>query len=187
MAESTPSGSTPFWKKGGQKTRHHGGARYSVLPADDSPALQARPEEVAVGRSIDVVTDVFLAGPYDLDGPVDMLGDACGAVGHIRFELSAEAAADQMIVHGDLAFRKARSLGHGGVDALHDLSTDPDLRRSRRDMHRAVQRLHAGVRQQRHLIVGGDNLVRSLTARAERLLDIADLLCDRTLPNAGAA
>ena len=181
-AESTPSGSTPFWKNGGQKARHHRRARHPVLPADDSPALQARPEEVVIGWSVDVVADVLLAGPHHLDRTVDLLGDPRGAVGHVRLEPSAEAAADQMIVHGHLAFRQARGLGHGGVHALDHLGADPHLGRRRRDVHGAVQRLHAGVRQQRHLEGGGDNFVRCVAAGAERLLDVADLLGDRARP-----
>src|SRR6202521_5108616 len=64
-------------KNGGQKSSIHGRARSSVLPADDAVALQARPEEVAVGRSIEIVTHVFLAGPHHLDRSRDLFGDAC--------------------------------------------------------------------------------------------------------------
>jgi hypothetical protein len=39
------------------------------------------------------------------------------------------------------------------------------------------------MRQQRHLIVGSDDLAAGI----ERLLDIADVLRDRAVPNAGAA
>ena len=81
-----------FLEEGGQKARHHGRAGHSVLPADDSAALKARPKDVAVGRPINVVSDVFLAGPYHLDRPVDVLGDSRGTVRHVGFELAAEAA-----------------------------------------------------------------------------------------------
>ena len=158
-----------------------------MLPADDAVALQARPEEVAVGRSIEIVTHVFLAGPHHLDRSRDLFGDACGGVRHIRLQLSTEAPAEQMVVHRNLAFRQACGLGHGGVDPLHDLSADPSLSRSRRDMHRAVQGLHTSVSQQRQLKCRGDNLARSLAAGSERLLHIADLLRNCTVAQAGAA
>jgi hypothetical protein len=71
-----------------------------------------------------------------LTGPSTCL--AMRGVRHIRLELSTEAPAEQMVVNGNLVFRQACGLGYGGVDPLHDLTTDPSLSRSRRDMHRAV-------------------------------------------------
>ncbi len=142
-----------------------------MLPARDPSALQARPDDVVIGRPVDVVADVLLTRPHHLDGAVDLLGDPGRAVGHVRLQPPAEAAAQQMIVHGHLAFRQARSLGHRGMHPLNHLGADPHLGRGRRHMDRAVQRLHAGVRQQRHLIGGGDDVA----CWAERLGDVADL------------
>jgi len=44
------------------------------------------------------VLDVLFASPHHLDRSVDLLGDADRRHHHVRLELAAEAAAEQMIV-----------------------------------------------------------------------------------------
>ena len=68
------------------------------------------------------------------------------------FQPAAEAAAEQVVVDGDLVDRHARGLGGLGLDAGHHLGADPDLAGARRQLHRAVHRLHGGVRQERQLV-----------------------------------
>ena len=54
--------------------------------------------------------DVFLAGPDDLDRPVDLFGDANGGDHHVGLEPAAEAAAEQVIVDDDLVDREPGGL-----------------------------------------------------------------------------
>src|ERR1700730_15230586 len=89
-------------------------------------------------RSVHVVLDVFLAGPHDLDGAVDMLSDLNGASDTVDLQPPAKATADEMIGHPPVV--------HGGVGVLarrrrgarDDLVADPDFAAVLADVDRAV-------------------------------------------------
>jgi hypothetical protein len=92
------------------------------------------------------VLDVFLAGPHDLHGTVDVLRDLDGANDAINFQPPAEAAPDQMIVDHDLVQRQAGGLRCRRLGSRGDLVADPDLAAVLADMDRAVHRLHRRMR-----------------------------------------
>ena len=119
--------------------------------------------------------DIFLAGPHDLDGTVDMLGDLDGANDAIDLQPPAEAAADQMIVDHDLVQRQAGGLRRRRLGARDGLAADPDFAAVLADMNRAVHRLHRGVREERNLV---GRLDLGDGAR-HGLVDIADILRNR--------
>ena len=66
-------------------------------------------------RPVHVVLDIFLAGPYDLHGTIDVLRDLHRANDAVLFQPPAESAADQMIVDHDLLERQARDLRGSGL------------------------------------------------------------------------
>ena len=119
--------------------------------------------------------DVFLARPDDLDGTIDMLGDLDGADHAVDLQPPAEAAADQMIVDDDLVQRQACGLRGHRLNARHGLAADPDFAAVLANMHRAVHRLHGGVREERNLV---GRLDLGDGAR-HGLVDIADILRNR--------
>ncbi len=67
--------------------RHDRRAADAILPADDLAVGQGRGNGVAIDRTIDVVLDVFFAGPHHLDRPIDLLGDANGRDHHVGSSL----------------------------------------------------------------------------------------------------
>jgi hypothetical protein len=96
--------------------------------------------------------DVLLAGPHHLDGTVDLLGDLDSARDTVALQATAEAAADQMIVHHDLVQWQARDLCGSRLRACDHLAADPDFAPVRADMNGAIHRLHRGVCEQRNLV-----------------------------------
>ena len=115
-----------------------------------------------------------------------MLGDLDGADRAVGLQPPAKAAADQMIVDDDLLGRQAGSLCGHRLNARDRLAADPDFALILAEVHRAVHRLHRGVREERNLIgrldlgggarhrlVGVTDVLRH-RARAERcLLELA--------------
>ena len=85
-------------------------------------------------------------------GPSTCLAICDGADDAVGLQPPAEAAADQMIVDHDLLQRQAGGLRRHRLDPRDRLGADPDLAAVLADMHRAVHRLHRGVREERHLI-----------------------------------
>ena len=119
--------------------------------------------------------DILLARPHHLDGPVHLLGDANGLDHHVGLETAAEATADDLVVHDHFVERHAGGSGGGRLHPCRDLRAEPELAGARRQMHRAIHRLHGGVRQEGHFVMRFD-----LLAIAQRLVGIADLFGDQT-------
>ena len=88
---------------GRQKPSHDGRTYNPVRPGHRlAMRIEAGCESVVVVRAINVVLDVLLASPHDLDRGIDLLRNAHG-LGHvIHFESAAEAATQEMIVDHDL-------------------------------------------------------------------------------------
>ena len=124
---------------------------------------------------IHVVLDIFLAGPHDLHGTIDMLRDLDGASDAVGLEPPAEPAADQMVVDHDLVQRQAGGLRRRRLGARDGLAADPDFAAVLADMNRAVHRLHRRVREERNLV---GRLDLGDGAR-HGLVDIADILRHR--------
>ena len=120
--------------------------------------------------------DVFLAGPHDLDGAVDVLArSGRRATTPSTLQPPAKAAADQMIVDHDLVQRQTCGLRRRRLGARDGLAADPDFAAVLADMNRAVHRLHRGVREERNLV---GRLDLGDGAR-HGLVDIADVLRNR--------
>ena len=139
--------------------------------------FSSRPAEIRSNqiRPIHIVLDIFLTGPHDLDGTVDLFGDLNSASDAVDLQATAEAAADQMIVHHDLVQRQASHLGRGRLSSRDGLAADPDFAAVRADVNGAVHRLHRRVREKRNLV---DRLDLGDGTR-HRLVDIADVLRNR--------
>src|SRR5215475_5977590 len=176
-----------FLEGGGHPPRQHGRARHAMLPADDAIALEPSPKSVVVGGTVDVVAYVLFASPDDFDWPVDVPRDPRSAIGHVRLQPSAEASTNQMIVDGHLTLEEFGGLRHGRAYALHHLRPDPHLSKNRYHMHSAVQRLHGGVREQRQLEGGADDVTRGSATGSECTSHVTDFLRHGPLSEAGLA
>ena len=141
-----------FLERRRQPARQDRPNRRPVFPADDLAVRQARGDRVAIDRAIDIVLDVFLAGPYHLHRPVDLLGDANGRDHHVGLEPAAEAAAEQMVVDDHLLDRKPGGLRRLRLHPGHDLRAGPDFAGIRLDMNGGVQRLHRRMGEKRQLV-----------------------------------
>src|SRR3981189_3548471 len=79
-----------------------------MVPGDRrSFFIETGREPVEESWPVHVVLDVFFAGPHELDGTIDVLGDLDRANDAIDLEPPSEAAAEQMVVHHDLVQRHA--------------------------------------------------------------------------------
>ena len=96
--------------------------------------------------------DIFLAGPDDFYGTVDVLRDLDGANDAIDFQPPAKAAADQMIMDHDLFQRQSGGLRSRCLGSRDDLGADPDLAALLAEMDRAVHRFHRRMGEERQLV-----------------------------------
>ena len=110
----------------------------AIFPAGDLAVGQGGGNGIAVDRTIDIVLDIFFAGPYHLHRPVDVLGDADGRDHHIGLELAAEAAAEQVIVDDHFVDRQPGCFRRFRLHPAHDLRAGPDFTGVGREMNRGV-------------------------------------------------
>ena len=141
-----------FLERGRQPARQYGRAGDPILPADDLAAGQGRGNRVAIDRTIDIVLDVFLAGPHHFHGSIDLLCNANRRNHHVGLEPAAETATEQVVVDDDFLDRKSGRLGRLRLHPAHDLRAGPDFAGVGLEMNRGVQRLHRGVRKKRKLV-----------------------------------
>src|SRR6185369_81884 len=86
----------------------HRRAGDAIGPAVDLAVLEAGGDHVAIDRTIDIVPDVFLARPDDFEREVYLLREPCRDHRHVRLEPAAEAAAEQVLMHGDFFRRQVQ-------------------------------------------------------------------------------
>ena len=165
-----------------QPACQYGRARDLVFPGGDLAVDQHSSDVVAIDRAVDVVLGVFLARPHHLHRIVHLLGHAHRRNHHVRLELAAEAAAEQVVVDDHLLDRQPRRLGGFRLHPAHDLRAGPDLASIRPDMNGGVQRLHRRVREERQLVCRLE-----LFARRKSLGDVADRFGNRAVLFAGRA
>ena len=91
-----------------------------------------------------------------LTGCLRLLGDERRLDDEVELEPPAEAAAQQMIVNAHLLRLQSERLCHDLLRDGRDLRADPDIAAVGRHLHRAVDRLHRRVREERGLIDGFD-------------------------------
>ena len=130
--------------------------------------------------------DIFLAGPDDLHGAVDVLRDLNGTRDAVAFEPAPEAAPDEMVVDHDLVQRQSRNFRRRRLGSRDGLGADPNVATILADMDRAVHRLQCGVRQKRdlvdrvnsgggarHCLVSVTNILRNRTETERRLFQLS--------------
>src|SRR5438876_11272917 len=113
-----------------------------MLPGDRlSRRIETGGQAVEEIGPVHIVLDVFLAGPYDLDGAIDLFGDLDGAGDAVDLQPPAESAADQVIVDHHLVQGQLGGLRRRRLDPRNDLVADPDFAAVLADLNRAVHRL----------------------------------------------
>ena len=122
------------------------------------PALriQARADAVVVVRAVQVVLDVFLAGPDHLDRPAHVLRDLDRPHGPVVLEAAAESATQQMVVDAHLLALQTGELHDRRLREARNLRAGPDVAAFLRHTHGAVHRLHRRVGEERLLVDGID-------------------------------
>ncbi len=143
----------PVLEGGWQKARNDGRTDDPVGPDHRrAPWIKAGRDPVVVVRAIDVVLNVLLAGPHDLERRIHLLRDAHG-LGHVvHLEPAPEAATEEMVVDHDLLQREPGDLGRRSLRAAQHLRAGPHLASILPHVDRAVHRLHRDVRQERRLV-----------------------------------
>ena len=136
-----------------EPSRKDRGARETIMPGDwHSFVIETSRHSVEEIGPIHVMLDIFLAGPHDLHGAVDLLRDLDGANDAIDLQPPAKSTADQMIVDRDLIQRQAQGLCRRRLSPRDDLAADPDFATLHANMDCAVHRLHCGVREKWNLV-----------------------------------
>jgi hypothetical protein len=148
----------------------------------DAPVLERGGHGVVVQRANRILPHILFAGPDDLDGAVDLLGDAGGDHDHVDVEPPAECTAEHVVVDLDLLARDPERLGGLGLAARLDLGAEPELATAGRHMGRAVERLHRRMGKEGQLICCFDPLTF-----AERLRRCAGFVRDNARLAAVAA
>src|SRR2546427_373869 len=120
-----------------------------LLTLTPATGVEASGDAVVVVRAEHVMLHIFLAGPDDLHRPLDLFRDAHGLGDVVVFEAPTEHAAQQMVVHHDLVERQTGDLGGPRLRAPHDLPAGPHLAAVRPHVHRAVDRLHRHMGEER--------------------------------------
>ena len=153
--------------------RAHGRTR--LPPRRHAVRSQRSPEADRRLRPVAVLADVLLAAPDQLDRPPDRLGDRHRLHQLVVHRAPAEPAAQIAGVDLHRRLGHARRLGRELQRRLGVLRSHPDVDPTVLDPGRAVERLHRGMRQMRHLVErldhpairqGGRNV--SLLARNHR-------------------
>ena len=122
-------------------------------PGDRSAVfVQASRDPVIVVRPIHIVLDVLFAGPHHLHRTGDLLCDLHRPDDEVHLKPTAEAAAQEVIMHLDFLRRQAGQLGGRGLSEGRHLRPHPDVAAVRANVDGAVHRLHGGVREERHLV-----------------------------------
>ena len=129
-----------------------------VAPAHQLAAgIQPGGDPVVVVGAIHIVLDIFLAGPDDLDGALDLLGDTDRLGDVVVLQAPPEPTTQQVVVEHDLLQRQTGDLGRGRAGSALHLRAGPHLAAVLPHVDRAAQRLHGGMRQEGHLVDGLDH------------------------------
>jgi len=89
-----------------------------------------------------------------LTGPSNLLGDSDRRNHHVRLELAAEAAAEQMIVDDHFLDRESGRFRRLRLHPAYDLRAGPDFTGVGLEMNRGIQRLHRRMGEKRKLECG---------------------------------
>ena len=109
--------------------------------------------------AIEIVRDVLFARPYELDRLAKFFGDGDRLADvFLNRCAAAETAAKHRAVHPHLRVRHAGGISGGGKRRRRILGRHPDVDAVVANMRRTGLRLHRGVREKRHRVVGLDAL-----------------------------
>src|ERR1041385_226579 len=90
----------------------NGDAYDPVVPGDQFAAgIEAGGDPVEVVGAIDIMLNIFLAGPDDLDWALDLLGDTDGLGDVVMLQAPAESPTHPEVVETDFLERQAGALG----------------------------------------------------------------------------
>ena len=106
-------------------------------------------------RPVEVMTEVLLSRPDELDGLFHRHRDDERLFDEVREQPASEPAADEGTMNEDLVRGEAGDLGGNRLGHLDTLRRCPDLATTLGNVRRAVHRLHRGVGLKRNLIRGG--------------------------------
>ena len=143
----------PVLERGRRPARQDRRAHEPLRPRDrPATGVEASGHAIVVVRAEHVMLHIFLAGPDDFHRPLDLFRDAHGLGDVVVFEAPTEPAAQQMVVYHDLVERQAGDLGGRRLRAPQDLRAGPHLAAVRPHVHRAVDRLHRHMGEERRLV-----------------------------------
>src|ERR1043166_3038127 len=126
--------------RGGCPAGENGDAYDPVAPGGQLAAgVEAGGDPVEVIRTIDIMLNIFLAGPDDLDWALDLLGDTDGLGDVVMLQAPAESPTQQVVVETDFLERRAGDLGGGRAGPALNLGTGPHLAAVRSHVDRAAR------------------------------------------------
>ena len=150
----------------GHEGRKNGRCRTAVPPRDHLAVLvEAGFDSLRRNGVKEVVAEIVLTGPLHPDRCTDRFREQCRLQHEVAFRFTAEAAAQQRDVDGDILdgdVERLRQIFAGAAGALYG---SPDLDLAVGEIGRRHRRLHARVGQMRQIIFAGDDLVGALECR----------------------
>jgi len=154
----------PVFERGRRQRARMDGPRNRWVQATGLPSGSGPGDPVVVIRAIHIVLDVLLRVQTTFTGLRPL--SRCERLWfRSRLEPAAESTPKQMVVDDDLLRREARDLGRRCLHPTQHLGPGPDFATVVPDVHRAVHRLHGGVRQEGDLVHGFDFLRRTRKRR----------------------
>ena len=133
-----------------------------VIPGGNAPVGQGSTEAVQHRRAEDVMADVILPGPYQLDGLLPLAGDLRHFLHVLLGQAPTEATAQEGGVHPDLPRGIATGTCRRDPRHIGPLGRSPDLQSPVRHHGGGVLGLHRRVRQEGRLVFRLQHLIRVL-------------------------
>jgi len=119
-----------------------------IAPGDEfAGGVETTLEEMETGRAIVIVVKIVLAGPEELNGDADLLGDGAGFQHVIVGEATAESAAGALHVHDNVVVGNIENFGDEQTAIFRRLAGRPELQLTIVVVRETVFRFHGGVRQ----------------------------------------
>src|SRR4029077_1303291 len=131
--------------------------------------VQAGLQNVARGWAIEIVADIVLARPDDLNGRAGIAGNERGFNGVILEEAAATSTADERDMHFDMVARNTESAGDRVSRGSWNLRRRPKFTGISAHVGGAIDGLHGGMREERHFVDSFD----SLCSRSMSLVEVA--------------
>jgi len=117
--------------------------------------------------AVEIVADVVFARPDDLHGRAGITRDERGFHGVVLDEAAAKSPADERDMHFDVLAGNAEGARYRLRRGSGNLRGRPEFAGIAAHVGRAIDRLHCGVGEKRHVIDGFDFLCSRLMSLAE--------------------